>query len=136
MFSLGLLSSLHNNGMKTQSSTNGSRLHLSKHYFQQLPFLIERGKRSLYLPRVCSPVTHPTEAFGNIVVSVWGGLMLKAKAPTVYLSSHGLVGPFSSPTLGQQGKNAIRNHLFTCTKGIYYVLVYGLFKFVSLCLYR
>lgn len=41
----------------------------------------------------------------------FGGLLLLA---TVYLSSHGLVGPFSSPTLGPQGKNEIRKRLFYC----------------------
>lgn len=99
------------------------------------------GKKTLFICRVFAPLwliqLRPLETprcqFRGAVV----GLILKAKAPTVYLSSQGLVGPFSSPTLSQQGENAIRKHLFVTLriKGIYYFLIDAPFVFwlVWLC---
>lgn len=102
--------------------------------------LTEREKK-LFICRVFAPLwliqLRPLETLRCQFRGAVVGLILKAKAPTVYLSSQGLVGPFSSPTLSQQGKNAIRKHLFVTLriKGIYYFLIDGPFVFwlVWLC---
>lgn len=56
---------------------------------------------------------------GQVIVSMsvpqaLDGINANAEAPTVYLSSHGLVGAFSSTVLGK--RNAIRRHLFVTTR--------------------
>lgn len=43
-------------------------------------------------------------------MAIW--INASAEAPLMYLSSHGLVWPFSSTMLGHQGENAINKHLF------------------------
>lgn len=95
----------------------------SVHYSQRPPppllgnncLLMEREK-NVFICRVFAPLwliqLRPLERLRGQFLGAVVGLILRAKAPTVYLSSHGLVGPFSSPTLSQQGKNAIRKHLF------------------------
>lgn len=117
----------------------------SAHYSLRPPHgnnrLLTGRKKTLSICRVFAPLwliqLRPLETLWCRFRGAVAGLILKAKAPTVYLSSQGLVGPFSSPTLSQQGKNAIRKHLFVTLwiKGIYYFLIDGPFVFwlVWLC---
>lgn len=123
VFSSGLFSLLTQypkNGMKAKESINGSQLHLSKQARIVIPTAarkyrlwtqMEKKKDSFFA--VCAPLwliqLMPLEMS---VSGCSGGLTLNSKAPTWYLSLQGRVGPFSSPTLGQQGKDAIRKHLF------------------------
>lgn len=85
--------------------------HCYSHRRKEIPSVNGDGKKRLFA--VCAPLwliqLMPLEMS---VSGCSGGLTLNSKAPTWYLSLQGRVGPFSSPTLGQQGKDAIRKHLF------------------------